>query len=339
LLNFAFEKLGLDMPYAVITGIGHYVPERVVKNDDLREYYDTSDEWIFERSGIRERRFAPEGVGPSDLAVPAVEAAFRQAGVGKEDIDMIIFATLSPECWFPGSACFLQEKMDFPCIPALDIRMQCSGFVYALSIAEQYIKTGMYRRILIVGAELQSTSLDLSPEGRTVGVLFGDGAGAAVVEASNEGRGVISTHLYSQGKYAKELWVPEPSSMKRPKVSPDLKGIYPYMNGKEVFKHAVLRMKECAIEAMNAAGWSFDDVDWFFVHQANYRIASAIADQMNVSMDKFYMTIHKYGNTTAASIPISLSEAVADGSLKKGDKIILTAFGSGFTWASAAVVW
>lgn len=327
------------MPYAVITGTGHYVPERVVKNDDLKEFYDTSDEWIFERSGIRERRFAPEGVGPADLAVPAVEQALARAGIDKSELDMVVFATLSPECWFPGSACFLQEKMDLPTIPALDIRMQCSGFVYGLSIAEQYIKTGMYRRVLVVGAEMQSTSIDFSPDGRTVGVLFGDGAGAAVVEASDNGPGVISTHLHTQGKHARELWVPEPSSLKRPKVAPDLKGLYPYMNGKEVFKHAVTRMKESAIEAVNSAGWSPDEVDWYFPHQANYRIASAMADQMGLSMDKFYMTIHKYGNTTAASIPISLSEAERDGSLKKGHKIILTAFGSGFTWASAAIVW
>ncbi len=327
------------MPYAVITGTGHYVPEKVVKNDDLKAFYDTSDEWIYERSGIRERRFAPEGVGPADLAIPAVKQALERAGVDKTALDMVVFATLSPECWFPGSACFLQEKMDLPTIPALDIRMQCSGFVYGLSIAEQYIKNGMYRRVLVVGAEMQSTSLDLSPEGRTVGVLFGDGAGAVVVEASQTGPGIVSTHLHTQGKYARELWIPEPSSLKRPKVSPDLKGLYPYMNGKEVFKHAVVRMKESALEALESAGWAPEEVDWYFPHQANYRIAAAMADQIGLSMDKFYMTIHKYGNTTAASIPISLSEAERDGSLKKGQKIILTAFGSGFTWASAAIVW
>ncbi|MCS7086769.1 MAG: ketoacyl-ACP synthase III [Bacteroidia bacterium] len=327
------------MPYAVISGTGHYVPEKVVTNDDLRRYYDTSDEWIYERSGIKERRFAEEGTGPADLAVPAVEQALARAGVDKSQIEMIIFATLSPECWFPGSGCFLQEKMNFPNIPALDIRMQCSGFVYGLSIAEQYIKTGMYRRMLVVGSEVQSTSLDLSPEGRTVGVLFGDGAGAAVIEASQTGPGIVSTHLHSQGRYARELWVPEPTSCRRPKVGFDPKGLYPYMNGREVFKHAVTRMKEAALEAVHAAGWTLDEVDWYFVHQANYRIAAAIADDLGVSMDKFYMTIHKYGNTTAASIPISLSEAQADGSLKKGHKIVVTAFGSGFTWGSAAVVW
>ncbi|MCS7074698.1 MAG: 3-oxoacyl-ACP synthase, partial [Bacteroidia bacterium] len=243
------------MPNAVITGTGFYVPERIVTNHEMTTIYDTSDEWIFERSGIRERRFAAEGQGPADLAIPAVEMALSDAKLSKEDIDFIIFATLSPECWFPGSGCFLQAKMDFPNIGALDIRMQCSGFVYGLSIAEQYIKTGMYKHVLVVGSEVQSTTIDTSHEGRTVGVLFGDGAGAAIVSAmENTDRGIRSTHLHTQGKYAKELWVPEPTSTKRPKVDASGKGLFAYMNGREVFRHAVIRFSEVIQEALAKNG-------------------------------------------------------------------------------------
>jgi 3-oxoacyl-[acyl-carrier-protein] synthase-3 len=310
------------MAYPAITGWGFHVPAKVVKNDDLKAYFDTSDEWIFERSGIRERRFVDSyPTGPSDLAIPAVEQALAKAGITKEDLDLVVFATLSPEAWFPGSGCFLQAKMDLPTIPALDIRMQCSGFIYGLSIAEQYIKTGMYRTVLVVGAEVQSTSIDYSDDGRTVGVLFGDGAGAVVVQASDE------------------LWVPEPTSTQIPKVTPGGKGLHAYMNGREVFKHAVVRMKEAIEEALTHNGWQAQDVGLFIPHQANYRIAEGVANQLGVSMERFLMNIHKYGNTTAASIPIALAEAEAEGRIQPGDKVLLTAFGSGFTWASAALVW
>ncbi|MCS6904992.1 MAG: beta-ketoacyl-ACP synthase III [Bacteroidia bacterium] len=327
------------MPNAVITGTGFYVPEKVVTNEALKEYYDTSHEWIVERSGIEQRYFASLGVGPSDLALPASQAALNEAGISAQDLDLIIFATLSPECWFPGSGCFLHRLLGLDTTPALDIRMQCSGFIYGLSIAEQYIKTGKYKHILVVGAEVQSTSIDFSNEGRTVGVLFGDGAGAVVVSASEENRGIRSTHLHTQGEHIEKLWVPEPSSRKSPKVSPDLKGLYPIMNGREVFKHAVQRMKEGILEAMQAEGWSPEEVNLFITHQANLRISMAVAEWLEQPIDRFYNNIQRYGNTTAASIPICLAEAWRTEKIKKGDKIILAAFGSGFTWASAALIW
>jgi 3-oxoacyl-[acyl-carrier-protein] synthase-3 len=327
------------MPNAVITGAGFYVPEKVVTNEALREYYDTTNEWIIERSGIEKRHYAPLGTGPSDLALPAAKAALAEAGISEKDLDLIVFATLSPECWFPGSGCFLHKLLGLETTPALDIRMQCSGFIYGLSIAEQYIKTGKYKNILVVGAEVQSTSIDFSNEGRTVGVLFGDGAGAVVVSASEEERGIYSTHLHTQGEHAEKLWVPEPSSRKSPKVSPDLKGLYAFMNGREVFRHAVQRMKEGILEAMQAAGWKPEEVDLFITHQANLRISMAIAEWLEQPLERFYNNIQRYGNTTAASIPICLAEASQSGKIQKGDKIILAAFGSGFTWASAALIW
>ena len=327
------------MPYAHITGTGYYVPPKIVTNNDLTTVYDTSDEWIVERSGIKERRYIEGELGPSDLAVPAVEMALDDAKITKQDIDLLIFATLSPECWFPGSACFLQAKMDLPTIGALDIRQQCSGFVYGLSLAEQYIKNGVFKHIVVVGAEVQSTSIDLSNDGRTVGVLFGDGAGAVVVSAKENPGGILSTHLHAQGKYAKELWVPEPSSTRRPKVAPDGKGLFAYMNGREVFRHAATRFPEVIREAMQKNHWKNEDVDLFIPHQANLRISQKVAEIMNVPMEKFYSNIQKYGNTTAASIPICLAEARREGKINPGDKVIIAAFGSGFTWASAAIQW
>ncbi len=328
------------MPFARITGTGFYVPPKIVKNDDLKAFYDTSDEWIYERSGIKERRFIEGELGPADLAVPAVQLALKEANTDFESIDFLIFATLSPECWFPGSGCFLQEKLNPDSnIPCLDIRMQCSGFIYGLSLAELYIKSGKYKKILVVGAEVQSTSIDKTEEGRTVGVLFGDGAGAVVVEAVEEPVGILSTHLHTQGKYAKELWVPEPSSMRSPKVNPDGKGLFPYMNGREVFKHAVTRMIEVINETLNYNGWKKEDIDLFILHQANSRIVETISKQLGISMDKFFVNIHKYGNTTAATIPICMHEAQLEGKLKRNDKVISATFGSGFTWAGAAIIW
>lgn len=326
--------------YAAITGVGFYVPDNVVTNHDMMKYYDTTHEWIVERSGIEERRWIEEeGTGPADLAVPAVHAALKKAGRTLDEIEFIVFATLSPECWFPGSGCFLHEKLGLSTTPALDIRMQCSGFIYGLSIAQNFIKAGMYKRILVVGAEVQSTSLDRDPDGRTVSVLFGDGAGAAVVEAVDEKRGILSTHLYTEGKYAKDLWVPEPSSTFWPKVSGNRKMLHPHMNGREVFKHAVTRMTEVTLEALDAQGWKPEDIDLFIPHQANARIAYAVADQLGMPHSKFFVNINKYGNTTAATIPICMTEAEEQGLLKRGDKVITMAFGSGFTWASAALIW
>lgn len=326
------------MPNAIITGTGFYVPPRVVTNAEMTTIYDTSDEWIKERSGIGERRWVEEGTGPSDLALPAVEMALADAGLTKDDIDFVIFATLSPEAWFPGSGCFLQAKLGLDTIGILDIRQQCTGFVYALSIADLYVRAGKYKHILVIGAEVQSTSLDFSDEGRTVGVLFGDGAGVAIVSASEAEGGILSTHLHADGKYAKELWVPEPSSVHNPKVT-DVKNLHCYMNGREVFKNAVTRFPEVIREALDAQGWTADDVKLFIPHQANLRISQAVAKALGQPEEKFYHNIQRYGNTTAASIPIALAEAVREGAIQKGDKVILAAFGSGFTWASAALVW
>ncbi len=327
---------------AVITGVGMYVPPRVVTNEELTQYWETSDEWIVTRSGIRERRWVEEPGSTAELGYYAAQKALSQAGLQPREIDLIIFATLSPDLYFPGCGVLLQQKLGLETTPALDIRQQCSGFLYGLSIADQFIRTGMYRRILLVGAEIQSTWIDYSPEGRTVGVLFGDGAGAVVIEAQPEsvGRGILSTHLYSQGAYAMELCVAEPSSATRSHQLPGSHGMRAYMNGREVFKHAVQRMSEAIQTALKAQEWSPEEVDLYVLHQANLRIVQAVADQLRLSTEeKFFNNIHKYGNTTAASIPICLYEAQAEGRLQKGHKVVLAAFGSGFTWGSATLVW
>ena len=326
------------MPNAIISGTGFYVPPRIVTNEEMTHFYETSDAWITERSGIRERHWVEEGTGPSDLAVPALEMALDAAGLQKEELDFVVFATLRPEAWFPGSGVFLQKKMGLDTIGILDVRQQCTGFVYALSIAELYIKAGKYKNIAVIGSEVQSTTIDRSNAGRTVGVLFGDGAGVAILSASEEEGGVLSTHLHADGRYAEELWVPEPSSTFAPKVS-DPTRLHAYMNGREVFRHAVTRFPEVIREALDEQGWAPEEVDLYIPHQANLRISQAVAKRLGLPEAKFYSNIHKYGNTTAASIPIALAEAARDGSLKKGDKVVLAAFGSGFTWASAALIW
>ncbi len=330
------------MARAVITGIGMYVPPRVVKNEELTRYWDTSDEWIVTRSGIRERRWIEEPASTAEMGYYAAQEALRQAGRKPHEIDLIIFATLSPDLYFPGSGVLLQHRLGLETTPALDIRQQCSGFIYGLSIADQFIRTGMYRCILLVGSEIQSTWLDYNPEGRTVGVLFGDGAGAIVLEAMPEEceRGILSTHLYSQGAYAMELCIAEPSSQTR---SHQIKGSYgmrPYMNGREVFKHAVQRMREAIQIALQTQRWPAEEVDLYVLHQANLRIVQAVAEQLRLPMEtKFFNNIHKYGNTTAASIPIALYEAQKEGRLQAKDKVVIAAFGSGFTWGSAALIW
>ncbi|MCS7296872.1 MAG: beta-ketoacyl-ACP synthase III [Bacteroidia bacterium] len=328
------------MPAARISGVGMYVPPKVVRNDDLRAFYDTSDEWIYTRSGIKERRWAEEPASTAELGYYAAQEALQAAGKKAVDLDLIIFATLSPDLYFPGSGVLLQQKLGLETTPALDIRQQCSGFVYGLSIADQFIRTGMYRTILLVGAEVQSTWIDYAPEGRTVGVLFGDGAGAVVIEATEAlGRGIRSSHLYSQGAYAMELCIAEPSSATRRHILPGSYGMRPYMNGKEVFRHAVQRMGEAIQVALSTQNWHPNEVDLYVLHQANIRIVQAVAEFFGLPMDKFFNNIHKYGNTTAASIPICLYEAQAEGRLKAGDKVILAAFGSGFTWGSVALIW
>jgi 3-oxoacyl-[acyl-carrier-protein] synthase-3 len=326
---------------ARIAGVGHYVPEQIVNNFDLEKIMDTSDEWIQERSGIAERRWVRDGENNLDLAEKAALNALQQANLKPEDIDFIIFATLSPDYFFPGTGCLLQEKMGFSTIGALDVRNQCSGFLYGLSIADQYIKTGMYENILLVGSEVQSRGIDQSTEGRDVTVLFGDGAGATVITRSDDPhRGIIGTHLHAEGRHAKELWCEDPGSVHNPRLTKEIidsRSIWPYMNGRYVFKHAVTRFPEVIMEALASAGIDKGEVDLVIPHQANQRITDAVRMKLELKEEQVYSNIKKYGNTTAASIPIAMSEAIAEGKIKNGSLVCLAAFGSGFTWASALV--
>jgi 3-oxoacyl-[acyl-carrier-protein] synthase-3 len=325
-----------------IKGLGHYLPERVVTNDELSTLMDTSDEWIVERTGIKERRYADEGIGPSDLAIPAVEDALLDAKVTKEDIDLIIFATISSDYYIPGSGCLLQDKMGFPNIGAFDIKTSCAGFIYGLSMADQYIKSGTFSNILVVCSEVQSTTMDLSDKGRNTAVIFGDGAGAVVLSATTEDRGVLSTHIHSDGKFAKELWLKEPStksSNRLSKESIDRGDHYLSMNGREVFRHAVRRFPEAINEALDSNGFTADDIDLLVPHQANLRISDMIQKKMGLPDSKVFNNIEKYGNTTSASIPICLSEARMQGRIDNNDLVVCAAFGAGFLWGSAIIKW
>ena len=328
---------------AYISGTGYYVPPRVVTNDDLSKHMDTSDEWIRERTGIQQRHFVDKGVGPSDLAIPAVNQALDLAGLSVKDIDFIIFATSTPDYYIPGSGCLLQDKMGFNEIGALDIRVQCSGFVYGLSIAEQYIKTGVFKNILLVGAEAQTTAMELNNNGRDVSVIFGDGAGAVIVSQTKEKKGILSTHMHSEGKYLKTLWMEAPASNAgMPRISSeDLKAGKQYlkMNGREVFRHATIRFIEVINECLEKNNLSIKDIDMLIPHQANLRITQMIQKKLGLSDNQVYSNIHKYGNTTAASIPIALAEAINEKKISNGDKVVLAAFGSGFAWASAVMEW
>jgi 3-oxoacyl-[acyl-carrier-protein] synthase-3 len=322
-----------------ISGVGHYVPEKVITNFDLEKMMDTSDEWIRERSGIIERRFVAEDENNTDMAEKATYMALKRAGLQVEDIEFIIYATLSPEYFFPGSGCILQEKLGLGTIGALDVRNQCSGFIYGLSIADQFIKTGVYKNILVIGSEVQSRGIDLTTRGRDVAVLFGDGAGAAIMSRSNdEKRGIIATKLHAQGKYLKELWCEDPGSIKNPRLSHELidsVSHWPHMNGRNVFKNAVTRFPEVIFEIFKEAGLNKDEVDLVIPHQANDRITEAVRLRLELPVGKVYSNIRKYGNTTAASIPIAMSEAIDEGIIKEGSLVCLAAFGSGFTWAAA----
>jgi len=303
----------------------------------------TSDEWIRERTGIIERHFVSEEIGVSDLGYEASIRALEKAGLQPKDIDFIIFATLSPDYGFPGSGCVMQRRLGIPGVGALDVRNQCSGFLYGLSVADAFIRAGRYDRILLVGAEIQSTGLDYSERGRHIAVLFGDGAGAVILEATDEPeRGVLSTHLHADGRYFKELWTENPGSRRIPRLYPEILtdgSCYPQMNGREVFKHAVVRFPAVIHEALEANGLSVADVDLIIPHQANLRITEAVAQRLGLGMDRVYSNIQRYGNTTAASIPIALDEAVDRGLISDGSLVVLAAFGSGFTWASAAIRW
>ena len=328
---------------AYISGTGFYVPPRIVTNDDLSKYMDTSDEWIRERTGIQQRRFVDKGVGPSDLAISAVKQALDSASLFVKDIDFIIFATSTPDYYIPGSGCLLQEKMGFDEIGALDIRVQCSGFVYGLSIAEQYIKTGMFKNILLVGAEAQTTAMELNDNGRDVSVIFGDGAGAVIVSQTKDKKGIISTHMHSEGKHLKTLWMEAPASNAgMPRITAeDLEAGKQYlkMNGREVFRHATIRFIEVINECLEKNNLNIKDIDMLIPHQANLRITQMIQKKLRLNDDQVYSNIHKYGNTTAASIPIALAEAINEGKILDGDKVVLASFGSGFAWASAIMEW
>lgn len=331
------------MPRAKIVGTGHHVPERVVTNHDLEQWMDTSDDWIVERTGIRERHWITPGKETlSGLATEASLKALKMAGLQPSDIDMIIFASMGSDALFPGGGCFVNEKLKIPGVPAMDIRNQCSGFVYAIATADQFIRTGMYKTILVIGAEVQSTGLNVSTEGRDTAVIFGDGAGAVVLTATEEDRGILTSKLFADGQFARELWQSYPNPNHSPYLDKEKVGTpeaYPYMNGRYVFKHAVTRFPE-AIEAVLAeSGYTKDDLSLVIPHQANLRITEAVAKRMELRPDQIVSNIHKYGNTTAASIPIALSEAVEENRVKDGDLICLVAFGSGFTWGANLIRW
>ena len=331
------------MPNPYISGTGFYLPPRIVTNDELSSYMDTTDEWIQERTGIKERRYVEKGVGPSDLAIPATEQALKAAGLTISDIDFIIFATSTPDFYAPGSGCVLQEKMGFNEIGALDIRVQCSGFIYGLSIAEQYIRTGNFKNILLIGAEVQSTAMNLTDEGRDTAIIFGDGAGAAIISATEENKGILSTHMHSEGKYLKELWLEAPASNAgHPRITREVLDEgkqYLKMNGKEVFRHAIARFPEVINEALEANNLTSENINLLIPHQANLRITQMVQKRLGLSNDQVFSNIHKYGNTTAATIPIALAEAFNEGRIKEGDILVLAAFGAGFTWASAIMKW
>lgn len=331
-----------------IIGLGHYVPDNVVTNADLSKLMDTSDEWIQERTGIKERRWAKEGSGDTTatMGFKAAKVAIERAGINKDDIDFIIFATLSPDMYFPGPGVQVQHALNIKTVGALDVRNQCSGFVYALSVADNFIKTGMYKNILVIGSELHSRGLDKTTRGRGVSVIFGDGAGAAILTREEDrSKGILSTHLHSQGEYAEELSLIAPGMGKRwvndiiaDNDSDDV-SYYPHMNGQFVFKNAVVRFSEVIMEGLTANKLNVDDIDMLIPHQANLRIAQFIQKKFKLENDQVFNNIMKYGNTTAASIPIALTEAWEQGKVKEGDTVVLAAFGSGFTWASAIIKW
>ncbi|HZH70813.1 MAG TPA: beta-ketoacyl-ACP synthase III [Flavobacteriaceae bacterium] len=333
---------------AKLSGLGFYVPERVVTNDELSTMMDTNDAWIQERTGIQERRWVAPGSGDttSSMGVKAAQKAINSAGIDKNDIDFIVFATLSPDYYFPGPGVQVQKELGIDTVGALDIRNQCSGFVYAISVADQFIKTGMYKNILVIGAELHSQGLDKTTRGRGVSVIFGDGAGAVIVSRSeDENSGILSTHLHSEGQYAEELSLVAPGMGKRwvtdilADNNPNDESYFPYMNGQFVFKNAVVRFSEVIMEGLYANGLDKEAIDMLIPHQANLRISQFIQKKFGLRDDQVYNNIMKYGNTTAASVPIALTEAWEAGKIKKGDLVVLAAFGSGFTWGSVIIRW
>ncbi|MFZ9504931.1 MAG: 3-oxoacyl-ACP synthase III family protein [Cyclobacteriaceae bacterium] len=332
------------MPFSKIVGIGHHVPETIITNEDLSKMMETSDEWITERTGIKERRWVdPTKDTVANMAAKASRIALQRAGLSEKDVEFIVFATITPDYFFPGSGVLLQRELGLEGIGALDIRNACSGFIYALSVADQFIKTGMYKTILVVGAEIQSTAIDVSTRGRNTAVIFADGAGAAVLKASDK-QGILSTHLHADGRFAEELYVRDPGSSRpreerQPEQILDTTHYKVVMNGNQVFKHAVVRFMEAIQEALQTNELSKESIDLLIPHQANLRISQFIQEKMNLREDQVYNNIMHLGNTTAASIPIAMSEAWEKGKIEENDLICLAAFGSGFTWASALIRW
>ncbi|TAH10035.1 MAG: ketoacyl-ACP synthase III [Sphingobacteriia bacterium] len=349
------------MPLSKIAGIGKYVPTNVVTNNDLTKYMDTNDEWIQERTGIKERRYAHRTEETTTtMAVEAAKIAIERAGTTAQDIDFIVFATLSPDYYFPGCGVMVQRAMKMKEIGALDVRNQCSGFLYALSVADQFIKTGMYKNILVIGSEKHSFGLDFTTRGRNISVIFGDGAGAVVLQPTEkEGQGILSTHLHSDGESAEMLAMYNPGThanhwgaknyadfddaeiaqMFMSKKMIDNAQLYPYMDGQAVFKKAVVKFPEVIMEALEKNGLKSSDINMLIPHQANLRISQFVQHKLQLSDDQVYNNIQYYGNTTAASVPIALCEAWENGKIKEGDLVCLAAFGSGFTWASALMNW
>jgi 3-oxoacyl-[acyl-carrier-protein] synthase-3 len=327
-----------------VAGTGMYVPPRVVTNNDLTKLMDTTDEWIQQRSGIVERHHVDAGMGPAELAFEAAKIALANAKLVPEDIDAILVASLSPQHDFPGISCFLQDHLGIAGCPAMDVRCQCTGFLYALQVGELYVGSGQYDRVLVVGTEVHSTALDFTTRGRDVAVLFGDGAGALILEPSPEPeRGILSVHTHAEGKYAKKLWIEAPGSSIWPhRITHELidQGRhFPYMEGRLVFKHAIERMPEAIEEVLSHNKVQLGDVDLFLFHQANLRINQFVAQKLGIPEERTYNNIQKYGNCSAASIPMLLHECAMAGRLKDGDLIAMAGFGSGFTWGSALIRW
>ena len=334
------------MTRSVIMGMGHYLPEKVVTNAELSQVMETSDEWIQQRTGIKTRRyvdFENDPLGASDLGARAAQEAIEEANISKDEIDLIIYATLSPDKFFPGDGVAVQATLDIPAgVPAMDIRNQCSGFIYGLSVADAFIRCGTYKRVLLIGSEVHSTGLDFSTKGRDVAVIFGDGAAAAVLGPSDDdqGPGVLSVHLHADGRYADELQCEYPSSRVMPRITEENLANgdhYPSMNGRSVFKHAVVRMPEVIMEALHHNNLTPHDIDLLVPHQANLRISEMVQRRLELPPEKVVNNIQKYGNTTAASIPLALYEARKEGRVKPGDLVCLSAFGAGFTWGAALI--
>ena len=323
-------------------GTGFAVPDRVVTNDELSAMMDTTDEWIRTRTGIQQRHWVTEGETGTEMGLKASQRALEMAGSEPGEVDAIVYATSSPDHFAPGNGVYLQRLLGISTVPALDIRAQCSGFIYALSVADAWIRSGQYRRVLVVGSEIQSTGLELTSAGRHVAVIFADGAGAAVLGPAEDDGGILGFDLHSEGAYAEKLWVDTPGSMYHPRVSPrhiEAGRQYLEMDGREVFRHAVVRMPESVRTVLAATGHVVENIDLLLAHQANLRISEVMQKDLGLRDDQVYNNIMFYGNTTAATIPIALDECVRSGRIKRGDLVVMTAFGSGFMWGSAAVRW